>query len=125
MLRYGAAPGKILILAKKAFEGKYSEDAIKKWLKVFVKRFFSQQFKRSCLPDGPKVGSISLSPREIGVCPATPLQTHGCLNWKNSNNKSSGHRVPSLLPLSFHSKRPNKIRGFIALLLFYPAVMKG
>jgi len=63
MLRYGAAPGKILILAKKAFAGKYPEDVIKKWLKVFVKRFFSQQFKRSCLPDGPKVGSISLSPR--------------------------------------------------------------
>jgi len=54
MLRYGAAPGKILILAKKAFEGKYTDDTIKKWLKVFVKRFFSQQFKRSCLPDGPK-----------------------------------------------------------------------
>jgi len=63
MLRYGAAPGKILILAKKAFEGKYTDDTIKKWLKVFVKRFFSQQFKRSCLPDGPKVGTISLSPR--------------------------------------------------------------
>lgn len=63
MLRYGATPRKILLLAKKAFKGKYMDDTIKKWLKVFVKRFFSQQFKRSCLPDGPKVGTISLSPR--------------------------------------------------------------
>lgn len=63
MLRYGAAPKKLLFLAKHAFEGKYELDEISKWLKLFYKRFFSQQFKRSCLPDGPKVGSISLSPR--------------------------------------------------------------
>jgi len=63
MLRYGATPKKIAFLAEKAFEGQYSKDTIKKWLTVFIKRFFSQQFKRSCLPDGPKVGTISLSPR--------------------------------------------------------------
>ncbi|HPD00685.1 MAG TPA: NAD(+) synthase, partial [Acetivibrio sp.] len=63
MLRYGATPEKIAFLAEKAFEGKYSKETIKKWLTVFIKRFFSQQFKRSCLPDGPKVGTISLSPR--------------------------------------------------------------
>lgn len=63
MLRYGATPKKIAFLAEKAFGGKYSKDIIKKWLKVFIKRFFSQQFKRSCLPNGPKVGTISLSPR--------------------------------------------------------------
>lgn len=63
MLRYGANPEKILFLAGKAFYGKYSDEIIRKWLKVFLKRFFSQQFKRSCLPDGPKVGTISLSPR--------------------------------------------------------------
>jgi NAD+ synthase (glutamine-hydrolysing) len=62
-IRYGASPLKILFLAQKAFSGKYDEVAIKKWLTVFYKRFFAQQFKRSCLPDGPKVGSISLSPR--------------------------------------------------------------
>ena len=63
MLRYGAEPQKILFLAKKAFNGVYGEEEILKWLRVFVRRFFMQQFKRSCLPDGPKVGSISLSPR--------------------------------------------------------------
>lgn len=63
MVRYGARPQKILFLAQRAFEGKYSCETIKKWLKVFYRRFFSQQFKRSCLPDGPKVGTISLSPR--------------------------------------------------------------
>lgn len=63
MIRYGAPPKKITFLAEKAFEGKYSSDEIKHWLKIFIKRFFTQQFKRSCLPDGPKVGTISLSPR--------------------------------------------------------------
>lgn len=62
-LRYGAAPKKLLMLAKHAFEGIYDVGTISKWLKLFYKRFFSQQFKRSCLPDGPKVGTISLSPR--------------------------------------------------------------
>jgi len=50
-------------MAVKAFEGIYDADTVGKWLKVFLRRFFSQQFKRSCLPDGPKVGSVSLSPR--------------------------------------------------------------
>lgn len=76
-LRFGFSPKKIFMLAKSAFiENKskrvklgpndpetYDEETIKKWLRVFVRRFFSQQFKRSCLPDGPKVGSVSLSPR--------------------------------------------------------------
>lgn len=61
--RFGSSPEKILFLAGKAFAGKYDESEIKHWLSVFVKRFFGQQFKRSCLPDGPKVGSVSLSPR--------------------------------------------------------------
>lgn len=62
-LRFGMAPKKILFLAYQAFKGKYSKEVIDKWLKVFIRRFFIQQFKRSCLPDGPKVGSVSLSPR--------------------------------------------------------------
>ncbi len=61
--RYGAPPSKILFLAKRAFEGSYDEKTIRSWLGVFIKRFFGQQFKRSCVPDGPKVGSVSLSPR--------------------------------------------------------------
>ncbi len=62
-IRYGFRPTKIFLLASKAFAGTYDHDTIKKWLTTFCRRFFSQQFKRSCLPDGPKVGSISLSPR--------------------------------------------------------------
>jgi NAD+ synthase (glutamine-hydrolysing) len=62
-VRFGFSPEKILFLAENAFEGSYEQSTIKKWLKIFIQRFFSQQFKRSCLPDGPKVGSINLSPR--------------------------------------------------------------
>lgn len=62
-LRYGATPNKILLLAKAAFNNTYKEEEIKYWLRYFIKRFFIQQFKRSCMPDGPKVGTISLSPR--------------------------------------------------------------
>lgn len=61
--RSGADPDKILFLARKAFVGLYDEPTIRKWLETFLRRFFRQQFKRSCLPDGPKVGSVSLSPR--------------------------------------------------------------
>jgi NAD+ synthase (glutamine-hydrolysing) len=62
-LRFGSTPEKIVYLAQKAFEETYDEDTIRRWLQTFFRRFFSQQYKRSCLPDGPKVGSISLSPR--------------------------------------------------------------
>ena len=62
-LRYGASPKKIYMLAIDTFSSEYSKEEILKWLKVFLKRFFTQQFKRSCMPDGVKVGSISLSPR--------------------------------------------------------------
>ena len=62
-LRFGFPPRKVYRLAKYAFSGEYDGDTIKKWLRVFVRRFFSQQFKRSCVPDGPKIGSVSLSPR--------------------------------------------------------------
>lgn len=62
-LRFGFSPSKIFYLANNSFKDIYDLEIIKKWLKVFIKRFFSQQFKRSCLPDGPKVGSISVSPR--------------------------------------------------------------
>ena len=62
-LRYGFSPRKIFMLAQKAFADTYDDATIKKWLTTFCRRFFNQQFKRSCLPDGPKVGSVSLSPR--------------------------------------------------------------
>ncbi|MGM9804021.1 MAG: NAD(+) synthase [Muribaculaceae bacterium] len=63
MLANGYSPRKIFMFACEAFYGEYSQEVIKKWLKTFCRRFFNQQFKRSCLPDGPKVGAVSLSPR--------------------------------------------------------------
>lgn len=63
MLRYGFSPAKIYRIAKNTFAGEYDEETILKWLKKFYYRFFSQQFKRSCLPDGPKVGTVGVSPR--------------------------------------------------------------
>ena len=62
-MRYGFSPAKIFMLAQRSFAGVYDDDTIRKWLHTFCRRFFSQQFKRSCLPDGPKVGSIAISPR--------------------------------------------------------------
>ncbi|GAB6011942.1 NAD(+) synthase [Viscerimonas tarda] len=63
IMRFGFEPKKVYYLAKHAFRGEFSDEVILKWLKVFYRRFFTQQFKRSCMPDGPKVGSINLSPR--------------------------------------------------------------
>lgn len=62
-IRWGFSPKKVFFLAKKAFAGAYSDETLKKWLVNFYRRFFSQQFKRSCLPDGVKIGSVALSPR--------------------------------------------------------------
>lgn len=70
ILQYGFAPGKIYRLANEAFEEEYSSEEILKWLKVFYKRFFSQQYKRSCLPDGPKISDLSVSPRGGLVMPS-------------------------------------------------------
>ena len=63
MLRVGFSPAKIYRIAQKAFRDLYDAETIKKWLITFYRRFFSQQFKRSCLPDGPKIGSVAVSPR--------------------------------------------------------------
>ena len=63
MLRHGESPRRIFRLAMAAWEGVYDADTVRRWLGTFVRRFFTQQFKRSCLPDGPKVGSVTLSPR--------------------------------------------------------------
>lgn len=62
-VRFGFAPSKILRLAAAAFSGDYDRETVRAWLRLFIRRFFSQQFKRSCLPDGPKVGSVGFSPR--------------------------------------------------------------
>ncbi len=78
-LRYGFSPAKIFYLAQKAFASgdervkNYSDDVIKHWITIFFKRFFAQQFKRSCLPDGPQVGSLSLSPRGAWMMPSDAI----------------------------------------------------
>ena len=63
ILRRGCTPDKALRLALRAFDGQYDAQTVVHWLQIFCRRFFSQQFKRSCMPDGPKVGSVALSPR--------------------------------------------------------------
>jgi NAD+ synthase (glutamine-hydrolysing) len=84
-LRYGASPEKILFLAGQAdFDRPYSPEELRRWLEVFVRRFFTYQFKRSCLPDGPKVGSISLSPRGDWRMPSD-AQAALWLRWAASN----------------------------------------
>jgi NAD+ synthase (glutamine-hydrolysing) len=74
-MRFGFRPSKIYFLACTAFRGEYNEDTIKKWLTTFCRRFFMQQFKRSCLPDGPKVGSVGLSPRGDWKMPSDACAT--------------------------------------------------
>ncbi len=74
-LRYGFRPAKILMLAEKAFGSTYDTVVIKKWLTTFCRRFFNQQFKRSCMPDGPKIGSVSLSPRGDWRMPSDAAST--------------------------------------------------
>ena len=75
MLRWGFRPQKIFLLARHAFRDKYGDDVILHWLETFSRRFFSQQFKRSCMPDGPKVGSVSLSPRGDWRRPSDAMST--------------------------------------------------
>ena len=75
MLRHNDEPRRIYFISQQAFENTYSAEEILKWLKVFYKRFFSQQFKRSCMPDGPKVGSINLSPRGDWRMPSDAMAT--------------------------------------------------
>ncbi len=82
-LRFGFSPRKIFLLAQHAFEEKYDDETIKKWLTTFIRRFFSQQFKRSCLPDGPKVGSVSLSPRGDWRMPSDAMSTLWIEECKN------------------------------------------
>ncbi|MCM1293388.1 MAG: NAD(+) synthase [Bacteroides sp.] len=75
MLRFGFRPRRVFFLALKAFDGKYDRATILKWIKTFYRRFFNQQFKRSCLPDGPKVGSVCLSPRGDWRMPSDATST--------------------------------------------------
>ena len=75
LLRYGFGPKKVFRLCKHAMQGRYADETIKAWLRIFMRRFFNQQFKRSCLPDGPKVGSVALSPRGDWRMPSDACST--------------------------------------------------
>ena len=96
-LRFGFRPSKIFYLANIAFKDMYDEKNIKKWLSTFFRRFFNQQFKRSCLPDGPKVGSISISPRGDWRMPSDASSAEEFLQAIQSI-KASGR--PSVLELT-------------------------
>ena len=88
-LRYGATPEKILYLAEQAeFDRAYTPQELRHWLEVFIKRFFGNQFKRSCLPDGPKVGSISVSPRGDWRMPSD-AQAALWLEWVGANENAA------------------------------------
>ncbi|HPB16507.1 MAG TPA: NAD(+) synthase, partial [Clostridia bacterium] len=78
-MRWGFTPKKILMLASHAFKDDYPAEEINKWLKIFIRRFFTQQFKRSCSPNGPKVGSVTLSPRGDWRMPSDA----SCEGWMN------------------------------------------
>lgn len=80
LVRFGFTPKKIYRLARLAFAGEYSDEVIYKWLTVFIRRFFAQQFKRSCLPDGPKVGTVTLSPRSDWRMPSDAVSAE----WQNA-----------------------------------------
>ena len=83
MLRTGASPARIFYLAEYAFNGSYSREVILHWLRTFIRRFFAQQFKRSCLPDGPKVGTVTLSPRGDWRMPSV-ICLSGILRYKEA-----------------------------------------
>lgn len=89
-LRWKMPAHKIQFLARKAFDGIYDAGSIQKWLHVFFRRFFQQQFKRSCLPDGPKVGSVSLSPRGDWRMPSDAEPAH----WTECMNREVQHVIP-------------------------------
>src|SRR5699024_277235 len=83
VLRFGFGPAKIFHLACRAFDGRYTPETLLQWLKNFYRRFFAQQFKRSCLPDGPKVGSVTLSPRGDWRMPSDA----SCALWMHELDK--------------------------------------
>ena len=85
-VRWGASPDKVRRLALHAFRGEFDAATVDKWLKIFYRRFFAQQFKRSCLPDGPKIGSVSLSPRGDWRMPSDASSGE----WLNLLEKADG-----------------------------------
>ncbi|MCB7303183.1 NAD(+) synthase [Bariatricus massiliensis] len=94
VLRFGFEPGKIYRLAKIAFEEQYDDETILKWLRTFYRRFFTQQFKRSCLPDGPKIGTVALSPRGDWRMPSDACAAVWMKDLENLTfNKTGGYSL--------------------------------
>ena len=94
-LRFGSPPDKILYLAEHAcFDRQYSPDDVRRWLRVFTQRFFANQFKRSCMPDGPKVGTVSLSPRGDWRMPSD-AQAALWLQWLAAESPTEGEAAGS------------------------------
>lgn len=94
MLRFGFEPGKIYRLARIAFKGQYDDEVILKWLRTFYRRFFTQQFKRSCLPDGPKIGTVALSPRGDWRMPSDACAAVWMKDLENLTfNKTGGYSL--------------------------------
>ena len=89
-LRFGYEPAKIYRIAKRAFAGEYEDETIYRWLRTFCLRFFSQQFKRSCLPDGPKVGTVALSPRGDWRMPSDACVRAWIDNLERAGGKKDG-----------------------------------
>ena len=89
-LRFGYEPAKIYRIAKRAFAGEYEDETIYRWLRTFCYRFFSQQFKRSCLPDGPKVGTVALSPRGDWRMPSDACVRAWIDNLERAGGKKDG-----------------------------------
>ena len=89
-VRFGFSPAKIYRMARRSFEGAYSDEIIYKWLKTFVRRFFTQQFKRSCMPDGPKVGTVALSPRSDWRMPSDASAREWLEELENAVAEQSG-----------------------------------
>ena len=105
MVRFGDEPRKLYKKTKLAFKDKYDKDTIKKWLRLFYWRFFSQQFKRSCIPDGPKVGSVALSPRGDWRMPSDANVQIWLMKSKEFRTACSSFFINSLFYLfnkSFH-----------------------
>ena len=98
-IRYGAEPEKLRFLAQKAFAGEFEEALIDRTLRMFLTRFFRQQFKRSCMPEGVKVGSVSLSPRGDWQMPSDMVSAL----WKGTPHMGARSSKPQLFPVSVSS----------------------
>ena len=125
IIRWGFGPRKVLRLAEQALGRKYDRAVILKWLKSFYRRFFAQQFKRSCLPDGPKVGSVALSPRGDWRMPSlTQWPSSGWMNWRSCKLSALSRQSRSLSP-TITTKQPPQAKCLRRLFDSLPIYSSG